>query len=507
MDSNKGILFEIVEAARRAQEKQKLASLFSDKEKVLARMDFNYFSQLCFQDDNGKPIRQAPHHTHLQDIFSSKRRAVILYPVGFGKTTQVQMRIVWELGLDPSIRVVIIGANGDAPQKVVQAVAREITENHRVQAVFPELKPAMGSIRVAVDTWKGSALRVEGAPSSQKDPSLASFGIDGKISGSRVDLLFADNVMNFENTSSQYQRKKTIERFTKEALTRLIPTTGRAYITDTAWTHDDLPHEMMKKDSWHSVVFDAEVNPFGAGVLWPERFPMEELVKIKEDLGPLAYDLTYRNIPLSDSMGYFDGELIDKQIGKSQWHNHYSGNAKVCTGIDLATGEHVSKDLTVFTTVVYDEPFIRVINVRAVRAVAGDIIRNMIDLHKRFHMNAGFARFLVEDNAQQVYIEQMAKDAVVLKALGAKSRQIAKFNVKGRTTTKKKRDLELGIPALAADIEMGRLELPQHPEIISLKQEMLAWSPDLGHHTGDRLMSLWIAKAGVVRPKPNVYMA
>jgi len=497
------IVQEIVLAAQRAT----VTDLLTDKEKVAARLDFNIFAELCFDDDTGKPISQEAHHLELQEIFSTKRRAVILYPVGFGKTTQVQMRLVWELGKDPSIRSVVLGANGEAPQKVVQAVAREITENKKVQSVFPDLKPALGSIRVAVDTWKGSALRVDGAPSSQKDASLASFGVDGKISGSRVDLLFADNVMNFENTSSRYQRGKITERFLKEAMGRLIPKTGRAYVTDTAWTLDDLPHTLMKKKSWHSVVYDAMVSPYGDGVLWPDRFPRSELDSIKDDIGTLAFDLTYRNKPLSASMGYFDEGIIDRQIGKSPWHSSYRGPLKVCTGIDLATGEEKNKDLTVFTTVVYDHPKIRVINVRAVRAVAGDIIRNMIDLHKRFHMGSGFARFLVEDNAQQVYIEQMAKDAVVLKALGAKSKQIAHFNVKGRTTTKKKRDPVLGIQALAADLEMERLELPEHDEINSLKEEMVAWTPDLGHHTGDRLMSLWIAKAGVVRPKPNILVA
>jgi len=478
--------------------------LVSPADRAKAKKDFKFFAELCFEDDAGNAIIQQPHHDDLQNVFSTKRRAVILYPVGFGKTTQVQMRIIWELGLDPSIRIVVIGANSDAPQKVAQAVAREITQNKKVQAVFPDLKPALGTIRVAVDTWKGSALRVAGAPSSQKDPSLASFGIDGKISGSRVDLLFADNVMNFENTSSQYQRRKIIDRFLKEAMGRLIPVTGRAYVTDTAWTKDDLPHHLMKKDNWFSVVYDATKNPHGDGVLWPDRFPPEELQVIKNDIGTIPFDLTYRNIPLSDSMGIFDAGLIDRQIGRVRWHDRYSGGGIICTGIDLATGEDASKDETVFVTVLYEAPIIKVLNVRAVRAVAGDILKHMIDIHGKFHMRAGFARFLVEDNAQQVYIEQMAKNAAILKALGANSKQIARFNIKGRTTTKNKRDPILGIQALAADIEMERLELPEHPEIISLRQEMLEWIVDPGHHTGDRLMALWIAKAGVVKPKPKV---
>jgi len=504
MKDNDGIGFEFYKAAKRAIENRPADQPLSEAQRSRCRRDFNYFAESCFEDDTGSLIEQAPHHLHLQDVITDHTRAVILYPVGFGKTTQITMRIIWELGRDPTLRIVVVSSKGVQSKKIVSTVAREIAANEKIQSVFPDLKPATGAVRKSFENWSGSSMRIEGAPTGQKDPSVASYGLDGSISGSRADIVFGDNLMDFENTSSRLQRSKSIDRFTKEVMTRLVPGTGRAYITDTAWTRDDLPHTMMGRASWFSVVFDAEVNTFGEGVLWEHRFPMSELMKIRIDIGPLAYDLTYRNIPLSDSMGYFDVDEIDKAIGKCRWHERYSGGGILCTGIDLGTGPDQRKDLTVFTTVVYLDPIIQVINVRAVRAVAGDIIRNMIEIHKLFHAGAGFARFLVEDNAQQVYIEQMAKDAVVLKALGAKSKQIANFNVKGRTTTKKKKDLELGIPALAADIEMGRLELPKHDEIISLKQEMLAWSPEIGHHTGDRLMSLWIAKAGVVRPRPGV---
>ena len=486
---------------------KQLAEREATPEILRAREDPNYFIEYCFQDDSlpPAPIVQEAHHITLQDIMATKRREVILFPVGGGKTTQLTMRFVWELGNNSAIRIIVIGANGDQPQKIVQAVAREITDNPRVKEVFPRLRPAQGTIRQAIDTWRGTALRVEGAPSGQKDPSLSSFGLDGKVSGARGELIVGDNMLNFENTSSRLQRTKVTERFLKEVMTRIVPgDAGRAFILDTAWTRDDLPHTLMAKDSWGGTVFDAERNPGGPGVLWESRFPLKELERIKKEIGPLAYDLTYRNIPLSDSMGYFEEEAIDKAIGRVPWLTSYRGKGKICTGVDLATGEDKSKDLTVFTTVLYEAPIIKVLNVVAVRAVASNIIRCMIDIHNRFHQGGGPARFMVEDNAQQVYITQMAKDAVVLKALGAKAKQIAQFNVKGRTTTKRKRDLYLGIPALAADIEMGRIELPDHPEIISLKQEMVAWTPDLGHHTGDRLMSLWIAKAGVVAPRPRV---
>ena len=471
---------------------------------ISARNDPNAFCEYCFTDDSDdpQPIVQAQHHRHLQDIITNHRRAVVLYPVGFGKTTQLVMRIIWELGRDPSIRIIVIGANGDAPQKVLGSVAREIAENPKIHEVFPDLKPAVGSIRQSVDTWRGTALRVAGAPANQKDPSLASYGLDGKVSGSRAELIIVDNAMNFENTSSAHQREKVVERFFKEVMTRLVPKRGRVIITDTAWTKDDLPHTLMENDSWYSEVFDAEVNPFGDGGLWEERFPAEELARIKADMTILSYDLTYRNIPLTESMQYFKQEFWDMSIGRVPWVDDFSNapgmNLKtdLRTGIDLAVEPGEEHDLTVFCTVIGSGTRVRLVNLQSDQIQGPAIMRRMVAIYRALHAPViragGNARFVVESNAAQKYIVQMMNDDLSLKAFGLTRQEANGITVVGRTTTKIKRDRELGIPRIASGLEMGRYDIASHDECRALREEMRIWYPGLKHY-GDRLMALWIA--------------
>jgi hypothetical protein len=345
---------------------------------------------------------------------------------------------------------------------------------------------------------------VQGAPANQKDASVQSYGIDGAVSGSRADIIFCDNTCDFENTSSKHQRNKVLQRFTKEVMTRLVPKTGRAYVTDTAWTRDDLPHELISRKAWHSVVFDATKNPFGDGVLWPERFPESELKAIKAEIATLAFDLTYRTIPMSDSMAIFKEAHLDQWAGTCQWHDQYIGPNRIVTGVDLAVQAGQEHDLTVFTTVEDCIEYYNVINIRAVQIAAGDILRAIVDIHERFHMRSGLGQFVVENNAAQDYIVQMAKDAALMKAMGIKESSIRTLNVTGRTTTSQKRDIEYGIPGVAADIEMGRWRFPKHEEMDEMRKEMLDWIPDMGYHTGDRLMSLWIARSKLAKPAPRV---
>ena len=482
----------------------------TDPRAIASRKDPNKFCEYAFTDDSDdpQPIKQALHHTHLQKIMSEHRRAVVLYPVGFGKTTQLVMRIIWELGNDPTIRIIVIGANGDAPQKIIGSVAREITENKKVQEVFPELKPAVGSIRQSVDTWRGSALRISGAPTNQKDPSIASYGLDGKVSGSRAELIIVDNAMNFENTSSGHQRKKVIDRFDKEIMTRLVPKVGRVIITDTAWTKDDLPHTLMDRESWYAEVFDAETNPFGEGVLWEERFPADELARIKIDITTIPYDLTFRNIPLSESMMFFKQEYWDSSYGRVPYIDSLADTAlginlqtELRTGVDLATEPGEEHDLTAFSTVLASGHRMRLINLQSDRIQLPAILRRMVAIYRALHrpvnLAGGNAKFIVEDNAAQKYVVQAFKDADMLKAIGLTKDEARDIRVEGRTTTKKKRDRVLGVPALASGLEMGRWDIAPGLETKALREEMRVWYPGLPHY-GDRLMATWLAMADMI---------
>jgi hypothetical protein len=145
-------------------------------------------------------------------------------------------------------------------------------------------------------------------------------------------------------------------------------------------------------------------------------------------------------------------------------------------------------------------------NIQAERMESMEILRRVVAIYRAFHkpINAagGNAKFVVEDNAAQVYIVQMLRDAGVLSALGLTPYEAGDIRVTGRTTTAKRRDMELGVPGIAAGIEMGRWDFPFHNEVDNLREEMRVWSPENDHY-GDRLMSLWIADATLLSDDEN----
>src|SRR5437588_1066651 len=58
--------------------------------------------EFCFTDPVGQRLTQAPVHRALQAFLGQHRRALIELPRDHGKSVQVCLRILWELGRDPS---------------------------------------------------------------------------------------------------------------------------------------------------------------------------------------------------------------------------------------------------------------------------------------------------------------------------------------------------------------------------------------------------------------------
>src|SRR5438067_10279000 len=78
-----------------------------------ARRDVNAFAALCITDPEGRPLVQHALHRQVQRFLDGERRALIELPRDHGKSVQVCLRVLWELGRDPSLRVKIVCASDE----------------------------------------------------------------------------------------------------------------------------------------------------------------------------------------------------------------------------------------------------------------------------------------------------------------------------------------------------------------------------------------------------------
>lgn len=452
-------------------------------------------------------MKQAPVHHRLQAIWDDYDRTVSLFPIEHGKTTQTEWRIIWSMGKYPE-RARAYVSSGERPcRKVIRNIKRTIETNEKLHKVFPDLKPEIEADGTGRTCWGSLELRIAGAPTGRRDASIAGYGWEGQITGSRLDEIYIDNVCNKKNTYTPNMRASVLEAIENDILSRLLPG-GQCHVTDTSWYDDDPPHVMGERDAWHFSIEDAEVGDIDGQTLWPAQWPWERLHAKRDEIGQMAYDRTLRNVTTSASRGTFKREIIDAHLGNVPWYDSISWPSdrdeavRVVTGVDLATRKGEEHDLTVLVTAQLAGNQYQIMNIRSGRMEGVEILKALLEVYRDFHVGVDSSLIRVEDNAAQKYIIDMMRDAEVMRGIGATMRELAYLNVEGHTTTVKKRDLEFGVPSIASDIQMGRWAFPRSPETSRLIDEMLRWAPD--DHTGDRLMAMWICREGLRPSDPDI---
>jgi predicted phage terminase large subunit-like protein len=145
-------------------------------------------------------------------------------------------------------------------------------------------------------------------------------GAGGPITGKGADILGVDDpIKNAEDASSAAMRDALWEWWTTTAYTRLEPG-GSVYIVHTRWNDDDLGGRLLKQmadrsgEEWRVLDLPAiaeadEAIPLLHGgsydraagePLWPGRYPLAELERIRMQVGPKAWSALYQQNPVPD---------------------------------------------------------------------------------------------------------------------------------------------------------------------------------------------------------------
>src|SRR6478672_9074094 len=159
---------------------------------LAARKDPATFVQMALED-SGVEAEMAPVHRDLQRHLTNHTHALVELPRDHGKTTQVCLRIVWELGNDPSLRVRLVCASDALAAERSRFLRSTVARSRVVRGVFPNLKPSQ--------PWAADAFTVERATEAI-GPSVAAFGIGTSATGARADLLICDDVVDVKAIAS-----------------------------------------------------------------------------------------------------------------------------------------------------------------------------------------------------------------------------------------------------------------------------------------------------------------
>jgi len=141
-------------------------------------------------------------------------------------------------------------------------------------------------------------------------------GAGGAITGRGGDLVLVDDpIKSHEQVRSSTERRSLQQWYESVLYTRLQPR-GAIVLIATRWHHDDLPGWLLREhasENWRVLSLPAIAEKdegwrHEGEVLWPEKFPLETLDRIREAIGSSAWASLYQQRPVLEEGAIFKRE-------------------------------------------------------------------------------------------------------------------------------------------------------------------------------------------------------
>jgi len=402
-------------------------------EAAKAQRDFIFFSEWVFNHKN------QPFHLHVLEVLLKKvRNQAVLLPRRNGKTTIITKLILWLLGRNRNLRIWVVSKAQSQAKDILRAVEGTMVKNERYREVFGNLVPQNKET-----TWTDSEKVVLRTAYDLKDPSLRAIGSGGSVLNRRADVIVVDDLLSISNSATAYLRSKLSEWFWLELMPVLEPD-GKIIVLGTRFSDGDLYSEFIEKWGSDNVLIYRTPGADGKAI-WEEEYPLDLLNSLREQMGPILFDLVYINAPSSLALSHIREENF------SYW-DHWPEEAVIVQGIDPASSTKGSADFFVIATLAYANN----------KAYLIDLFRTKI--HPSQCINAIKLQaekwkpqvINIEADAGQIFLTQLIQEKTALPIRKSTSRNIPK---------------ELRFIRIASDLESGRLLLPHRDSRIT--QEFL----------------------------------
>lgn len=230
---------------------------------------------------------------------------------GVGKSWITSAFVLWQLFRDPDTKILVVSASKERADAFSTFTLRLISEVPYLQHLMP--KENQRSSKIAFDVGPAKAAHA---------PSVKSVGITGQLTGSRGNLIVADDVEVPNNSATQQMRDKLSEQV-KEFDAVLSPG-GRIIYLGTPQTEDSVYQSLADRGYdlkvWPALMpsakeaeqygntlaqFIKDLNGDAGDPTDPRRFGMEDLLERKASYGKAGFALQFMlNTQLSDVERY-----------------------------------------------------------------------------------------------------------------------------------------------------------------------------------------------------------
>ena len=206
-------------------------------------IDFKNFLYLCWRH-LGLP-KPTPIQYDIADYLQTKHRRLVIQAFrGVGKSWITSAYVCHQLLLNPNRNILVVSASKSRADDFSTFTQRLISEMPLLQHLQPK------------DSQRHSKISFDVAPAkASHSPSVKSMGITGQLTGSRADLIIADDVESANNSQTQLMRDRLSETV-KEFDAIIKPEVGRIIFLGTPQTEMSL-YNSLDERGFHTTIWTA----------------------------------------------------------------------------------------------------------------------------------------------------------------------------------------------------------------------------------------------------------
>ena len=295
--------------AQKRKTAELLVKLYKESIKTTGKDDFLSFIKHVYPG-----YKVGPHHFRLARIFEEiaegkKKRVIVNIAPRHGKSEMISyLAPAWFLGKYPHKKVIMASHTADLAVNFGRRV-RNLVGSDLYRDIFPQV--VLQADSKSASRW-GTNFNGE----------YFAIGVGGALAGRGADLFIIDDPHSEQDAKQGLPHvfEPAWEWFQSGPIQRLMPG-GAIIVVMTRWSKADLTgqiidHMVKNEDSaeWEVVEFPAILND---EPLWPEFWPLEELLAKKADMDVRYWQAQYMQDPVSE-----EGALI-----KRDWWQIWDGDA------------------------------------------------------------------------------------------------------------------------------------------------------------------------------------
>lgn len=344
------------------------------------------------------PRYSAPAHLKpIADLFERVARgervlAVVSMPPRHGKTETELHAIAWSLARAPHKQIAFVGYAARFAEKKSRK-ARDLAQRAGVP---------LAADAASRQDWRTGV----------EDGGLWATSIGGQMTGEGFHLMLVDDPVKDRATAeSAVFRDHHYEWFNDTAFTRLEPN-GSCIVTQTRWHPDDLAGRLIA-DGFEPVVMPAI--DLDGKALWPERWPVERLDPIREQLGAYGWESLYQGSPRVRGGALFR---------EPHYYDQLPPGLRYGLGFDLAYTAKTHADYSVAVAMAMDrEGIAYVLDVRREQVEAPVFAETMRRMQTQ-HNNTVFTGFV--GGTEQGNVQFMLRLGLRLHAIPARAEKFVR---------------------------------------------------------------------------------